>query len=122
MGLLSGDTLKNIFGSVFRGIYEDGTLVEIQKVRQPNGTLRDQVTASHPVKIQLDKVTEAMRASEGYAGTDKRVLILRKGLDVEWITTDFRLRARGVEWLLTSVETDPARSHFDARAILSGTH
>ena len=119
MGLLSGDTLQGIFGRVLAGIFEDGELIEARKIRQPNGVLRDQIVERHPVKVQLDVVTERMRQAEGYAATDQRAIVLRAGLPVQDITTDFRLLARGKVWHLNEVTTDPARSHFEARATLA---
>ena len=119
MGLLSGDTLQGIFGRVLAGIFEDGELIEARKIRQPNGVLRDQIIERHPVKVQLDVVTERMRQAEGYAATDQRAIVLRAGLPVQDITTDFRLLARGKVWHLNEVTTDPARSHFEARATLA---
>lgn len=119
MGLLSGNTLQGILGRVFAGIYEDGELIEARKIRQPNGVLRDQIVERHTVKVQLDVVTERMRQAEGYAATDQRAIVLRAGLPVQDITTDFRLLARGKVWHLNEVTTDPARSHFEARATLA---
>ena len=121
MGLLSGNSIQNIFGKVFSSVYEDGSLVRIQKVRQPNGTLLDVPLAPVPVKVQLDRVTERMSRADGYASTDKKVIILRAGLLLDWIDSDNRLMAQGKLWLLNEVETDPARSHFEARASLSGS-
>lgn len=116
MGLLSGNTLKGIFGRAFRPIYEDGRLIQVQKARLPNGTLVDQIIEQFDVKIQLDAVTEDMRQAEGYASTDQRCLILRDGLPIEHLDTDCRLVARDYLWTLHEVTTDPARSYFEARA------
>ena len=121
MGLLSGNALQKVFGKVFRAVYEDGQLLEIRKVRQPNGTLRDEVVAEHAVKVQFDVVTSEMSKQEGYATTDQRCIVLRDRLTVEEITTDFRLIGRGKRWTLNSVTTDPARSYFDSRASLAKT-
>lgn len=118
MGLLSGDGLSRIFGRAFSSIYEDGELVVIEKVRQPNGTMVSGITARYDVKVQLDVVTERMSRIAGAAVTDQRCLILRSGLGLDKIPTTCRLLARGDTWLLNEVSTDPARSYFEARASL----
>lgn len=116
MGLLSGNTLQGIFGRAFRAVYEDGLVVQVRKLRQPNGTLLDQAVLQTPVKVQLDEVTESMRKVEGYAATDQRAIILRDGFPLEHLDTDCRLVARGYTWMLHEVTTDPARAYFEARA------
>lgn len=122
MGLLSGDAIRRLMGRVFTPIYEDGELLEIQKIRQPNGTLRDNVVSRRAVKVQMDVVTHEMKSDKGFASTDQRALILRQQIpDVPYLTADFRLVARGKVWLLNGVTTDPAQSYFEARASLSGS-
>ena len=120
MGLLDTTRLQKIFGRAFSGVYGSGTLVQSGKVRQTNGTLVTTIIAQHPVKVQFDACTEAMRASSGYASTDTRAIILRDGLSLELtqLDSDCYLIGAGFEWNLNEIYTDPARSYYEVRASL----
>lgn len=117
MGLLSGSSISAIFGSVFGKVFEDGVLQKVDKRRLPNGTLSSVVLEEFPILVQLDSVTERMSRAEGAAVTDKRIIILRDRLYVE-ITSDDLVIARGKSWSLNEVDTDPARSYYEARGSL----
>jgi len=69
--------------------------------------------APEAVKAQLDQVTQAMRASEGFVDSDQRILVLAYG--VAPITTDCEIAMNGTRWQIASVTTDPAGSYYDLR-------
>jgi hypothetical protein len=68
---------------------------------------------------QVDVATEAMRAAEGYADGDVRILVLSEGLGGT-ITTDDRIEIdsgpHAGMWLVQAVTQDPAGIGFELRA------
>lgn len=119
MGLLDTDRLQRMFGRVFRPVYGDGVFIEIAKVRQSGGTMATVIRARHPVKIQIDAATQAMRAAEGAASTDMRILILRDSFaqELSAITSDSYVFGGGFLWGLNGLTTDPARSYYETRGV-----
>lgn len=116
MGLLDGG-ISAIFGSVFGALYLDGELMQsgLDPIYDDAGNIigyggGDPV----PIKCQVDGATWAMQQAAGYVDGDVRLIILRAGLSVE-VTTDHRVEVGGKTWLVQSVETDAAASHWICR-------
>lgn len=119
MGLLNGELAK-AFAGVFSAVYLDGTLYR-------SGTWVDDgqgggagsgFSAGEAVKVQIDQVTDAMRASELYVEGDVRILMLAHG--VATLDTDCEVAAGGTRYMIESIATDPAGSYYELRGRRKG--
>lgn len=117
MGLLDGD-IAALFGEVFGSFYLDGQIITALTEPQydDEGTITD-YDGRAPVacKVQIDSASYAMRQAEGFVEGDVRLLVLRSGVSIE-LSTDQQIRTQGKTWLIQSVDTDPAASHWICRA------
>lgn len=115
MGLLDGD-IAALFGSVFGGLYLDGTLTKVTLVDDGVGGYTT-TTATHAIKGQTDSLDEEMIAAAGVASNAVKLIVLQSGVPVT-LTTDDRVTLGGKEWLISGpVNQDPARSHWVAMGI-----
>lgn len=80
------------------------------------------VTPGTPVvrtcEVQVDAATEAMRAAEGFADGDVRLLILAATLDGTMdtaATVEVLVGPHKGEWLVASVDRDPMGIYFECR-------
>lgn len=113
MSLLDGG-IAGIMNSAFGSIYLPATLYRRAIADDGKGTLTATET-SESVRCQVDAATEAMRAEQGYTGTDVRLLILAK--DVALITTDCEVAVGNRRFAIASVAQDPAGAYFECRGI-----
>ena len=67
---------------------------------------------------QVDAATQAMRAADGFADGDMRILVMADSLEGE-ITTDSRVEIvagpHAGEWLVASVARDPFGAYWELR-------
>lgn len=120
MALLDGG-IASIFGSVFGALYLDGKLVQsgTDPIYDGAGNIIGyEGGVDVDIKCQVDGVTWAMQQAPGYVEGDCRIIILRAGLGVD-VTTDHRVEVGGKTWLIQSVETDAAGSHWICRGRLA---
>ena len=73
------------------------------------------VTNETPCRIQIDRMSEAMRSAEGAAESDRSAIVMKADVD-----TDCKLSANagpygGTRWLVMSAESDPLGSHWVCR-------
>lgn len=116
MSLLDGG-IEAIFGSVFSGIYLDGTLHRdtSEPIFDGEGNIIGFSGGGDiACKAQVDAATYAMRQAEGYSEGDVRIIVLSAGLGVE-VTTDMQISVAGKRWMIGSVERDAAASHWVCR-------
>ena len=117
MGLLDGG-IKQLFGTVFGGIYLDGTLHTGSFDVNSMGDVSSSPAAAIPIKVQVEECTENMRKAEGYSADDVALIVLQDGIGIV-PTSDHEITARGVRYRLnTPITADPAGSHW----IIRGTH
>ncbi len=112
MGLLDGG-LQSVFGAAFGSIYLDGSLIRVTLVDDGEGG-GSEITETHPIKGQVDAVTERMRQSAGYTDGDMRIIVLQAGLGFR-PNTDDRITLGGRNWAIADIEADPANTHWIAR-------
>lgn len=111
MGLLDGDG-ASILNSVFAAIYPSGILVR-RTITEDEGGSQTATDTLVPIRVQNDRVTEAMRQSAGYTDTDVRLIILNT---VGPITSDdIVVDHRGDAWSLIDPSLDTCGSHYEAR-------
>lgn len=112
MRLLDGG-LSRTFAKAFSSIYLSATLHKRRVITDDEGSATEVVT-NYPCRAQVDSATEAMRASAGFADTDRRILVLTDTLAIE-PDTDCEITVRGQRFGIASVVADPAFSHWDMR-------
>lgn len=116
MGLLDGGGAA-LLTRIFTPIYLPGTVYTSLTVYDRYGE-PSTVTNATPCRIQIDAMTEAMRAAEGAADQDRRAIVLAG--DGVSFDTDAELSANsgpyaGSRWLVMSIDRDPAGSYFSCR-------
>lgn len=113
MGLLDGGGAA-LLSRIFSPLYLPGTVYSEFTVYDRYGE-PSTVTNATPCRIQIDAMTEAMRAAEGASDSDRRAIVLGAAVD-----TDCKLSAEtgpygGSRWLVMSVERDPCGSYWQCR-------
>jgi hypothetical protein len=111
MGLLDGD-IAAAFGAVFGSFYPDGTLHHAVRTEDDGGSITRTWTDT-AIKVQVDAVTESMRAEPGYTERDVRLIVLSHGITEP--TSEDQITAGGRRWSLGNVAADPANSHWIIR-------
>lgn len=107
--------IQSLFGSVFGGIYLDGTIGRVTQIDDGFGGLSQAIT-SIIVKIQQDACTETQRLEAGYSPTDVRLLVLQSNID--GLHAGDLATVLGQQFTIGPVVTqDPARSYFECRGI-----
>lgn len=114
MSLLDGQ-LAAAFAGVFSGSYLDGQLYRAADFVDDGmgGGNGGGFAPAEAVKVQVDQASQSMRASEGYAEGDVRILMLAHGVAAP--NTDAEIAAGGVRYMIESVGTDPAGSYYELR-------
>lgn len=118
MSLLDG-AIRELFGEVFGAEYLEGVLVKTTLVDDGLGGWSTTST-SLEIAAQLDAADESMRREPGYTATDAKLIILQDSLAVT-LTTGDKVTLDGRSWLIASVASDPAASHWVARGQLART-
>lgn len=118
-GLLDGG-LAAVFGSAFGSFFLDGTLhrVGATKGRDSRGrVISVDAAAAERIKGQVESVTEAMRAADGYTARDARLIVLQVGPDgtVARPTSDDEITLGGTRWSVDMIASDPAATYWEAR-------
>lgn len=114
VGLLSGGG-SALLNSVFASIYPSGVLHVPTQTEDDGGSITE-TWADIAIKVQTDRVTEAMRQQPGYADADVRVIILSAGVDA--ITSDMEATdGRGERWELSVIGQDPCGSHWECAGV-----
>lgn len=117
MGLLNGGG-ADFLGSVFSGLYLSATLYKQQNVYDAYGELTVS-EVSYPCRAQVDNQTEAMRQAEGASETDRRILVLSKGLAVA-VDTDCEILInegpyQGARFACSAIGRDPCGAYHEMR-------
>lgn len=105
---------KRLFGKVMGRYFLDGELIRRVITEDSGGSQTVSVT-KHPVKVQTDTVTEAMRQAAGYTDDDVMLIVLTDGLSVSINTNDHVIDGRGDKWAVTMPDLDPCASHWTIR-------
>lgn len=117
MGILDGDG-ASILNGVFGAIYPTGSLIRRNITEDTGGTQTVTYPDGEdgiPIKVQTDRVTEAMRTAPGYTDTDVALIILTAGLGDSVTTDDHVIDSRGDTWAVTMPALDACGSHWTAR-------
>lgn len=118
MSLLDGG-IASIFGSVFSGIYLDGTLHRslTDPIYDGEGSIIGYGGGGDmPIKVQRDKATYGMTRAQGFSDGDCALIILTAQLDGVEITTDMEVTdGHGRRWKIASADLDAASSHWICR-------
>jgi len=118
MGLLSGGG-ASILTSIFANVYVSGTVYAVTTTYSEVGEPVSTETAI-PARVQVDSMTEDMRASEGAADQDRRMLVL--ATDGVTVDTDSIIEVNegpysGSRWLVMTIpERDPCGAYWATRA------
>lgn len=128
MTLLGGDAAA-LFGELLAGEYLPGTLRTVTDVYDAQGNLVRQ-TADTPCRVQVERATERMLASEGYTATDRAIYVLAEpggGLPtVNALDTSAQIiveagpYAGSVYKVSSPVDRDPAGAYWLCRAVKNG--
>lgn len=112
------DGIAELFGEVFGAVYDPGSLHLITSLEDAKGKeVRTQET--FPMRYQEQAVTDAMRAAPGYTAQDVRLFILTRddnGQAIPQPRNQDEVTLASGRWRLDLITTDPARSHYSARA------
>lgn len=114
MTLLNGD-IRSLFGSVFGGIYDDGTLTRVSQTSDGVGGLTPSTATPVAVKVQVDACTEVQKLEDGWSQKDVRLLVLQDGVSPKPKNGD-RIVAKSITYTLGPIVTeDPASSYAECR-------
>lgn len=116
MSLLGGD-MALAFGEIFRPQFLDGQLSASGWSDNDKGEVSRAPTAT-PIKVQVDRVTLAMRQAEGFTARAVRLIILQRdnaGAQITAPKDDDSVTVGDQTWRLDMIEADAARSHWEAR-------
>lgn len=120
MAALLDGGLAAVFGAAFGSVYLPG------KVHAPAAPVFDEggsiVPGAAPTefdcRVQPDKVSERMRATDGYTDKDIALIVLTSGLGTA-IDTDCRIEVlSGMHsglWMIDMADLDAAGSHYMCR-------
>lgn len=117
MGLLDSDALKNLFGTVFSGLYGTGRLIRVTKVRGNGGVMLNRYEQPVPIKVQVDRCDEEMRRQSGFTSDNVKLLVLQAGVSSPAPTTDDVIEAKGARWNMFAVGEDPASTYWRGRGV-----
>lgn len=103
--------------SVFANVYKPGTIYAIENVYDDYGNITP-ITVEYDCACQVDRMDEKMMAQEGAADSDRKIIVLTNtsapmNTDVEITTT--QPGYAGVRFMVQSVGSDPAFSHWILR-------
>lgn len=122
MSTLDG-TIRNVFGSVFGAVWEDGVFYkatgftkDAQKTLVPSGF------AEVPCKVQEDSFDATYLAGIGLPLGTSRFLILREQLGGRTVDADDEIEYNGRRFrIMQPINSDPAHSYYDVAARLAPT-
>ncbi len=122
MGLLNGGGAA-ILGSIFSGIYLPAKVYAETSVYDAHGELTTSETI-RDCKAQVDVMTEAMRAQEGAADGDRRILVLSTSLAGD-LDSDSEVEVlegpyAGARYLVSNIDRDPCGSYWNCRGRRAG--
>lgn len=117
MGLLNGGGAA-ILGGIFSGIYLPAKVYAETSVYDDYGELTT-IETVRDCKAQVDVMTEAMRAQEGAADGDRRILILSTSLSGN-LDSDSEVEVlegpyAGSRYLVSNITRDPCGAYHEAR-------
>ena len=122
MGLLDGG-LASAFGAAFGSFYLDGTLLRAATyAADAGGTITSSSPTSIPCKVQVDAISERLRASPGFTDAEVRIFVLASSLSGD-VTSDDRIQVAtgpyaGVSWKLNApIGRDPAGCYWDCAGV-----
>lgn len=81
MSLLNGG-LQAIFGAAFGPLYLDGTLHTSTLTVETDGDVTESSPVDLPIKVQVDRCTEAMRQAPDYSAKDVALIVLQKDVTI----------------------------------------
>lgn len=125
MGLLDSGAIRDLFGSVFGEVYEDGRLIRRTMIRTQTGSLIPGYLQPLNIKVQVDRLDETMRSQQGYTqraqkdytDQDVKLLVLQAGVNAQPDSDDIVQTADGRRWNMKEVGEDPARSYWRGRGV-----
>lgn len=113
-GLLTGGG-ASLLNGVFASIYPTGTLWKEMRTELPGGDFTTTDDAV-PIKVQTDRVTEAMRAAPGWTDAEVRLIVLSAGVDA--LNTDDEVTdGNGDRWRLKTADKDTCGSHWECAGV-----
>lgn len=112
------DKLQSVFGKVFRGQFDSGTLHKVtSKTRGPNKSHTYGFT-DYPIFLQRDSWDEGFDPALPRKSTELRFLILNEGLSGVVVDADDEITHRGQRYKIEHpVNRDPVEAYFDVRCI-----
>lgn len=117
MGLLDGG-IQQLFGTVFSGLYLNGTWIVKAMVDNGKGGYT-QTTTPKPMKYQQDEYSDFQKALAGIPTTDVRLLILQHGAGFT-PSKDDKFTMDGVTYFrCVDFTQDPAKSYWKVHGTLT---
>lgn len=115
MGLLTGD-IARVFGAAFSSFYLHGTLHRATITRGEDQRVTNTGFNSVPMRYQPNAISAEARARDGLPVDGVSLLILTAGLG-GGLTTEDEVTTDTGRYRIVSAPLDPARSHYDVRAV-----
>lgn len=117
MSILDGG-IAALFGAAFGGLYLDGVLHAGtgDPIYDDQGNITGYTDGGDiPIKVQTDRTSDTLKASDGYAVGDVSLIILSNGLTVAIHTDSEITDGYGDRYRVQDVDQDAARSHWICR-------
>ncbi len=115
MTLLGGDVAA-LFGEIMAPMYLRATLRSVATVFDDRGG-QTRTGADSAILVQVDAATQSMRAVDGFAATDRSLLVLSAVASDDQITVLEGPHA-GSRWRVADpIDRDPAGAYWRCRAV-----
>lgn len=120
MTLLGGDAAA-LFGEIMGPLYVAATLRRTATTYDDRGG-QTRTGSNADCLVQVDNVTESMRAADGFAATDRSLFFLASSLDAKPSSDDQVTVTEGPHagsrWRVANpIDSDPAGAYWRARAV-----
>jgi hypothetical protein len=115
MSLLDGGGAA-LLSSIFAPLYLPGSIINVTTVYDEVGEPTLTETTSD-ARVQVDAMTESMRAQEGASDEDRRIIVLAPAiLDTDAIIAVNGGPYAGSRWLVMAIDRDPVAAYTQCRA------
>lgn len=120
MNLLSGGAAA-LFGEIMAPLYLSGTVRSHVTTYSDRGG-QTRAPTSRDCLVQVDQATQAMRAADGFAVTDRALYVLAASLSGE-LSSDDQITVNegphaGASWRVAEpIDRDPAGAYYRCRAV-----
>lgn len=117
MSLLDGGGQALLTG-IFSRLYVSGNVITVTDTYDEVGEITS-VETTVPARVQVDAMTESMRAAEGSSESDRRIIVLAADgitVDSDAIIAVNSGPYAGSRWLVKDLDRDPCGAYWNCRA------